>query len=213
MMTPAEFSPAKNPTPKNTLGGTANITLDMEPAWRELFHLLKTLSFKRGNFTLASGARSTWYMDCRVTALSGRGSLLIGELFHKVMRNENLHPHAIGGMVLGAAPLVTASTVYSASIGRPVDGFLVRKEAKTHGGGKRIEGHLSPQDRVILVEDVVTTGGSTLKAIQAIKQQHPNQTISGVLAMVDRHAGATEAFANQQIPLWTLYGIDAFLQE
>lgn len=148
-----------------------------------------------------------------MTALSGEGSRLIGEVLYGVMQGLPRPASSVGGMVLGAAPLVTSITAYSAMVGHPLDGFLVRKEAKTHGGGKQIEGHLHPYSRIVLVEDVVTTGGSTLKAIEAIQAQHPHVDIIAVLALVDRNAGASERFLQRGIPLHTLYGIDAFLQE
>ncbi len=178
-----------------------------------LFEALKTHSFKRGHFILASGATSTWYMDCRMTALSSEGSLLIGQLFYQALQQLERPASAVGGMVLGAAPLVTSVTAYSAFVGNPLNGFLVRKEAKAHGGTKQIEGHLNATSRVILVEDVVTTGGSTLKAIEVIRKQFPHIDIVGVLALVDRNAGARERFLQQGVPLHTLFGIDAFLQE
>ena len=148
-----------------------------------------------------------------MTALSGEGSRLIGEVLYGVMQGLPRPASSVGGMVLGAAPLVTSITAYSAMVGHPLDGFLVRKEAKTHGGGKQIEGHLHPYSRIVLVEDVVTTGGSTLKAIEAIQDPHPHVDIIAVLALVDRNAGASERFLQRGIPLHTLYGIDAFLQE
>jgi len=150
-------------------------------------------------------------MDCRMTALSARGSFLIGRLFTHALKNEPQPIHSVGGMVLGAAPLVTAVTVASAASGQGIEGFLVRKEAKGHGGGKQIEGHLSPNDRIVLLEDVVTTGGSTLKAIKVIRKQFPSVTIAGVYALVDREAGAREKFATVGVPLHTLFSINAFL--
>ena len=148
-----------------------------------------------------------------MTALSSEGSLLIGQVFYQVLQQLERPCSAVGGMVLGAAPLVTSVTAYSAFMGNPLNGFLVRKEAKAHGGAKQIEGHLNPYSRVVLVEDVVTTGGSTLKAIDAIRQQYPSVDIVAVLALVDRQAGARERFLQRGIPLHTLFGIDAFLQE
>jgi orotate phosphoribosyltransferase len=177
-----------------------------------LFNLLQQLSFKRGEFTLASGAKSSWYMDCRITALSAEGSLCIGELLGQAILNHATPIHGVGGMVLGAAPLVTSVTHYTASIGRPINGFLVRKEAKQHGGGKQVEGHLEPWHHVVLVEDVVTTGGSTLRAIEAIKKASPHTVVEGVIALIDRNAGGKEAFAQVGVTLQSLFSIDAFLQ-
>jgi orotate phosphoribosyltransferase len=181
------------------------------PQHRELFAILKQRSFKRGDFVLASGARSSWYLDCRVTALSGRASYLIGQLFWE--RLQGLNIDAVGGMALGAAPLVTAVTCRSAEVGNPVDGFLVRKEAKGHGTAKQIEGNLAPWMRIALLEDVITTGGSTLKAIEAIRAAHPNVQIVKVLALVDREAGGAEHFTRQGIPFESLYSVREFLAE
>lgn len=184
-------------------------------AYQELYTLLRQKSFKTGNFTLASGKKSSWYLDCRVTALSGRGSYLIGQLLYVLLQNQpKTQPiDSVGGMVLGAAPLVTAVTSYSAQQGQPLEGFLVRKEAKNYGGGKQIEGNLHPWMRVVLLEDVVTTGGSTQRAIEAIQTSYPSVQIAGVLALVDRNAGGAETFSRLGIPYQALYSVQAFLQE
>ena len=203
-----------NPQALNPWGGTLAFKAPhLQQAHAELFTLLQQYSFKRGDFTLASGAKSTWYLDCRVTALHGRGSLLIGQLFTNAIENlpNGTTVQAVGGMALGAAPLVSAVTVASAMAGNPVNGFLVRKEAKLYGGGKQIEGNLPVSGNIILVEDVVTTGGSTIKAINAIKQQAPHLQIVGVLALVDRNAGGAEKFKALQIPFHALYNVQAFL--
>ncbi|MCS6267747.1 MAG: orotate phosphoribosyltransferase [Vampirovibrio sp.] len=206
---------SNNPqAPNNPWGGTLQFEAPhLQLAQAELFSLLQQYSFKRGDFTLASGAKSTWYLDCRVTALHGRGSLLIGQLFNHVVHNlpQGTTVQAVGGMALGAAPLVSAVTVASAMAGNPINGFLVRKEAKLYGGGKQIEGNLPVSGNIILVEDVVTTGGSTIKAINAIKQQAPHLTIVGVLALVDRNAGGAEQFKALHVPFHALYNVQAFL--
>jgi orotate phosphoribosyltransferase len=177
----------------------------------ELLDILKTRSFQRGHFVLASGKTSEWYLDCRITALSARGAFLAGALLYQRLQGD--HPDAVGGMVLGAAPLVTAVSVASVLHGQALDGFLVRKETKAHGAGKQIEGHLAPWMRVAMVEDVATTGGSTLKAIQLLKQQAPGITVCRVVALVDREAGAKEAFNRAQIPFEALYSVREFLAE
>lgn len=216
MMTVATLTNTSfKPVSCNAWGGTLHFTqTHLQHAQAELFTILQQRSFKTGNFILASGAASTWYLDCRTTALSGRGSLLIGELFtHVIQYKLPQTVQAVGGMVLGAAPLVSAVTVSSAMAGLPVDGFLVRKAAKQYGGGKQIEGNLPAAGNIVLVEDVVTTGGSTLKAIEAIKRQAPQLTVVGVLALVDRNAGGAAKFAELGIPLHTLYSVDAFLKD
>ncbi|MFM7469262.1 MAG: orotate phosphoribosyltransferase [Vampirovibrionales bacterium] len=176
-----------------------------------LFDLLKTLSFKRGHFTLASGQQASFYMDCRLTLMDGMGSLLAGKvLYDKV---SSLNPDAIGGVVLGAAPMVSSVLSQSAMAGEPLKGFLIRKEAKKHGAGNLIEGPIEPWMRVVLLEDVVTTGGSTLFGIRELRKKYPGIEIAGVIALVDRQAGAKEAFEAEGVPLHALYTIDAFLAE
>lgn len=177
---------------------------------RELFELLRQFSFRRGDFVLASGRRSDYYMDCRMTTLSARGSYLIGRLLYDRLAPLNID--AVGGMSMGADPIVTAVTYRSAEAGdAAINGFLIRKSAKGHGTGRQVEGHLSPWMRVALVEDVVTTGGSTIQAIKAVRHAHPSVRIVKVLALVDREAGGAERFAELGVDYESLFTIRAFL--
>lgn len=185
---------------------TSNISMK-----QELFQIVKRLSFKRGDFILASGQRSDYYVDCRLSTLDGRGSYLIGHLLYEQL--AGLHIDAVGGMTLGADPIISSITYRSAEVGYPISGFIVRKEAKAHGAGNQIEGHISPWMRIALVEDVVTTGGSTLKAIQAIRKAHPGIEIAAVLSIIDRNAGGQEAFTRLGIPFQALYNVQEFLTE
>jgi orotate phosphoribosyltransferase len=177
----------------------------------ELFHIIKRLSFRKGDFVLASGKRSNYYVDCRLTTLDGRGAYLIGNLLYDIL--ENLHVDAVGGMTLGADPIISSIIYRSAEVGRPLSGFIVRKEAKGHGAAKQIEGHIAPWMRVVLVEDVVTTGGSTLRAIEAIQKAYPTVQIVQVLSIIDRNAGGKEAFSRLQIPFQSLFDVQSFLSE
>ena len=177
----------------------------------ELFQIVKRLSFKTGDFVLASGKRSNYYVDCRMSTLDGRGAFLIGHLFHELL--ETLNVDAVGGMTLGADPMISSVIYRSAEVGRPISGFIVRKEAKGHGAARQIEGHIAPWMRVALVEDVVTTGGSTLKAIEAIQMAYPTVQIVQILSIIDRNAGGAEAFSRLQIPFQALYDVQAFLAE
>lgn len=187
-------------------------TPTLDPIYKqELFERIKTLSFKTGHFVLASGKTSHFYLDCRKTTLDGRGSFLIGRLCYDALAPLGLD--AVGGMSMGADPIVSAITYRSADIGRPLQGFLVRKEAKAHGTGNQVEGHLAPWMRVALVEDVVTTGGSTLKAIDAIERACPGIQVAQVLAIVDREEGGREAFEKRAIPFQRLYSVREFLAE
>lgn len=178
----------------------------------ELFQIIQRLSFKKGDFVLASGQRSNYYVDCRLTTLDGRGSFLIGQLLYEMI--EPLHVDAVGGMTLGADPIVSSVLYRSAEVGqKPLSGFIVRKEFKGHGAGGQFAGHLEPWMRVVLVEDVVTTGGSTLKAIEAIQKTYPTVKIEQVLAIIDRNAGGKEAFTRLGIPFQALFDVQAFLTE
>jgi len=175
----------------------------------ELLALLKQLSFRTGNFTLASGKQSSFYLDCRLTTLDAQGSYLLGQLLYE--RIKPLHVDAVGGMALGAVPLVSGVLYQSALEGRALSGFVVRKEVKGHGTARQIEGHLRPWMRIALVEDVATTGGSTIQAIELIRKTYPQIDIAKVIAIVDRKAGAPERFQALGVPFEALYSIDAFL--
>lgn len=187
------------------------MTDDKTSMRNELFQIVKRLSVKKGDFILASGQRSNYYVDCRLSTLDGRGSYLIGHLLYDLLAELNID--AVGGMTLGADPIISSILYRSAEVGKPMAGFIVRKEAKGHGAGNQIEGHIAPWMRIALVEDVVTTGGSTLKAIEAIRKVHPTVEIAQVLSIIDRNAGGKETFTRLQIPFQALYNVQAFLEE
>ncbi|MBK6423422.1 MAG: orotate phosphoribosyltransferase [Gemmatimonadetes bacterium] len=152
-----------------------------------LDRLLLARSVKRGHFVLASGRTSTFYIDCRLTTMAAEGLVLIGQLGLAALREAGWAPRSIGGLTMGADPVAYA--IAAASAGRPpiLDAFSVRKEAKAHGTGRRVEGNFTAGDAVVVVEDVITTGGSALKAIEAIREE--GGTVLGVLAVVDREEG------------------------
>ena len=156
-----------------------------------LIALLASRSTKRGRFTLASGKTSELYIDARLTTMSPDGLRLIGPLGLAALREEGWTVDAIGGLTLGADPIAYAISYASAELRRPLRAFTVRKQAKAHGTGKLIEGPFTPGDRVVIVEDVITTGTSTLQAIEAVQQA--GGVIAGVLALVDREEGGREA--------------------
>ena len=152
-----------------------------------LIHLLTERSVRVGDFVLASGARSPWYIDCRLTTMSAPGQVLIGPLGLDAIRGAGWEPDGIGGLTMGADPVAYAIAAASMQAGPPIDAFSVRKEAKRHGTGRRIEGNFTPGDRVVVIEDVITSGGSALIAIEAIREE--GGEVIGLLALVDREAG------------------------
>ncbi|MEP6833485.1 MAG: orotate phosphoribosyltransferase [Gemmatimonas sp.] len=162
-----------------------------------LLALLANRSAKRGDFVLASGRRSNLYIDCRLTAMSPEGQLLIGRVGLKALADQGWDADSVGGLTLGADPISYAIAHASAAAAegnsdkKMVRSFTVRKEAKQHGTGKLLEGPFSAGDRVVVIEDVITTGGSALKAVESIKAAGGN--ILGVLALVDRQEGGREA--------------------
>ncbi|NUQ21083.1 MAG: orotate phosphoribosyltransferase [Gemmatimonadaceae bacterium] len=156
-----------------------------------LHHLLAERSARRGQFTLASGRTSNFYVDARLTAMSPDGLALIGPLALAELAAARWDPDSVGGLTLGADPISYAIAYASAATTAPVRAFTVRKEAKTHGTGKLVEGPFREGDRVVVIEDVITTGGSALKAATAVAAA--GGRILGVLALVDREEGGREA--------------------
>jgi len=156
----------------------------------QLVHLLASRSARRGHFTLASGRQSTLYIDARLTTMSPEGLIVIGSLGLKTIQ-DTWKVDSVGGLTLGADPISYAISYASALTDQPLRAFTVRKEAKLHGTGKLIEGPFQAGDRVVVIEDVITTGGSALKAIAAV--QVAGGIVAGVLALVDREEGGREA--------------------
>lgn len=156
-----------------------------------LVALLAERSVKRGQFTLASGKKSEYYIDARLTTMSPEGLFLIGAIALASLRKSGWRPDAVGGLTLGADPISYAVSYASAGSDNPLRAFTVRKEAKSHGTGRLIEGPFRTGDRVVVIEDVITTGGSALRAIEAIRAAQG--TVVGVLALVDRGEGGRQA--------------------
>lgn len=157
----------------------------------QLASLLRAKSIKRGEFTLTSGKKSNYYLDCRLTTLDPQGALLTGYCVVELLDEMNIKPDAIGGLSMGADPIVTATGVVSAIEKRPLPGFLVRKEAKGHGRKKQIEGMEDPRGKkVVIVDDVCTTGGSTQEAIDAAEREGCG--VIAVISLVDREEGGSQ---------------------
>ena len=185
-----------------------------------LLNLIATHSFKLGDFTLASGQKSDYYIDCRITTLHAEGGRLSGLVLYDLIHNYIPNPEkieAVGGLTMGADPLVSNTASASAwtlvdhieiielshtlNLGEEdpdpgpaptlIHGFLVRKAEKTHGTGRRIEGFLKPGAHVVIVDDVCTTGGSTITAIEAAREA--GMHVAGVLCLVDREQGGRAA--------------------
>lgn len=171
---------------------------------RKLAKILMEKSYREGEFTLASGKKSDYYFDCRVSALSAEGSWLIGTLFNNML-SKYPNIKGIGGMTLGADPLITAITVISHEQNRPLHGLIVRKEAKGHGTGQFVEGlgNFNKNDEVAMVEDVVTTGASLLKACKHV--QEAGLKIKTLCTILDREEGGKENIEKAGFELQALF--------
>jgi len=174
----------------------------------DLLELLMEKSFKRGDFTLASGVKSNYYINGKMTALDSRGAYLAARIFMAMISDDV--PDAIGGLTLGADPIIGSILSLAGMEDLPLKGFIVRKEAKGHGTRSLVEGPLDEGDRVVIIEDVITTGGSSKKAIDAAEAL--GAKISRVLAIVDRQQGGTENLKKQGIRLESIFNIDELLR-
>lgn len=171
-----------------------------------LIELVKESALQFGDFTLASGKKATYYLDCRKLTLSSEGAVQVAAGMLEVIGDEL--PDAVGGMAIGADP-ITGSIVTLAGIkGQTLKGFIVRKEAKTHGTGRSVEGPVQPGEKVVVVEDVVTTGGSSVQAIERAREY--GLEVIGVIGIIDRLAGGAENFAAAGVPYQSLLTIEDF---
>jgi orotate phosphoribosyltransferase len=152
----------------------------MRSSRQDLLRLLAHKSFRLGEFKLSSGGTSDYYIDCRTTTLDAKGARLTGEVFTAEIKKQGWKPQAIGGLTMGADPIVVAVSVVSGSL----DGFLVRKAEKQHGTGQRIEGFRLKGAPVVIVDDVCTTGASTVQAIEAAREFGFN--VVGAMCLVER---------------------------
>lgn len=168
-----------------------------------LLELLRERSFAEREVTLSSGLKSNFYIDCKQVSLDAEGATLIGELFHAVIDEVAPAAIAVGGLTLGADPLATATSVVSFQRGRPRQAFIVRKEPKGHGTNQWLEATRLPAgSAVVVLEDVVTTGAATLKAIERVRDA--GLQVVHAIALVDRLEGGREAVM-KHAPLTTLF--------
>ena len=167
----------------------------MTDAEHQLLQLLTTRSFKQGDFTLASGEKSSYYIDGRMSAVCSEGAYLMGQVLYEWTKDLDID--AIGGLEVGAVPLTTATVMTYRLNNRQMEGFWVRDKVKSHGTQKRIEGRLIEGARVVIVDDVFTKGGSALKAVEAVREAGCEVVM--VLALVDRLRGARQLFAENGI--------------
>lgn len=169
----------------------------------QLRALLLERSVRFGDFILASGKRSTYYIDARLTTMSGQGQVLLGQVGLQVLDDQGWQPDALGGLTLGADPIAYAIAHTATLQGRTLDAFTVRKEAKAHGAGRLIEGGFEEGMRVVVVEDVITTGDSALRAVQAVRDA--GGQVMGVLALVDREEGGRESIEREKIKVAAMF--------
>ena len=176
----------------------------------ELLELLRRLSYREGRVVLASGKESDCFIDCKQTVLTARGHQLVAELILDGTRH--LHDvHAVAGVALGGCPLASAVSLMSMLRGRPMDALYVRKEAKDHGSRRLIEGPVRSGMRVILLEDVITTGGSTLHAVEVLRGA--GVEVVAVAVLVDRLEGGVEAVRAAGVEVVTLYTRHDFISD
>jgi orotate phosphoribosyltransferase len=171
-----------------------------------LIDLIRETALELGDFTLASGKKSSYYLDCRKVTLDSRGAKLIGAGMLDLLRSDM--PQLVGGMAIGADPITAAILTLAGVEGLAIRGVMVRKEPKQHGTGKYVEGPFSAGEELVVVEDVVTTGGSSLLAIE--RCEAVGLKVRRVLAIVDRMEGGREAFAAKGYELTTLLTIEDF---
>ncbi|MBI5260905.1 MAG: orotate phosphoribosyltransferase [Bradyrhizobium sp.] len=177
-----------------------------------LHDIIRKRSFGRGEITLASGRKSDFYFNLKPTMLDPEGAALLAELTYEALKDDQLD--FVGGLEMGAVPLAGAIAQLSWLKGHPIAAFFVRKKPKEHGARLAIEGLAKDENlqgkRVVVVEDVTTTGGSAMKAVEALREAGANVVL--VFTMVDREEGASETFAQAGIPFRSLYKASEFLK-
>lgn len=169
----------------------------MTTSRQDLLSLLACRSFQLGQFKLSSGAVSDYYIDCRTTTLHADGAHYVGRVFLEEIKSRGWKPEAIGGLTMGADPIVVAVSMTSTHT-KPIHGFLVRKSEKSHGTGQRIEGYREKGAKVVIVDDVCTTGASTIQAIETAREY--GFDVVGVMCLVEREESGRKAVERASAP-------------
>jgi orotate phosphoribosyltransferase len=181
----------------------------MDADRQALIEVIREHSLRMGDFVLTSGKKASYYLDCRVTTLHPRGALLTARLLLKSIRENAIQGVAVGGLTLGADPIVSAVAVVSEIEQTPLPAFIVRKESKKHGRGRLIEGWSGEQGAsVIVVDDVCTTGGSMLEACDRVEEA--GYRVAATMCVVDRLEGGGETIA-ARYPFFPLFTVDELL--
>jgi orotate phosphoribosyltransferase len=180
-----------------------------------LIELIRKRAFKYSDtpaFRLSSGVMSRYYFNLKQVNYTPEGLFLAGKLFYQKIKELNLSPSAVGGLTLGADPIAMSAALYSYSMEDPFEAFVIRKEPKGHGTGQQIEGNVKSGDRVVIIEDVVTTGGSTIKAIEAAERE--GLKILAVIAMLDRcEQNGRENIEKRGYPFYSILSIHEIITE
>jgi len=185
----------------------SNFSPDFYKNKTSLLNLLQKYSYKKGNFQLSSGKQSNHYLNCKTVSLNGFGLKLISELFLELMNSET---KAVAGLTLGADPLVSGVILLAADKGIPLNGLIIRKEIKNYGTKSGLEGpELESKTVVTVLEDVVTTAGSCLKAIHKLREN--NYIVNEVLTIVDREEGGADILRENKVVLKSLLNIRDFI--
>lgn len=166
---------------------------------KQLTEAFETKALQRGSFVLASGKTASFYLDAKQVVLDAAGAMLVGQAVLARLQELGPLPDAVGGMSIGADPITAAVVTMAGVAGLPLKGFMIRKEPKGHGLGRYVEGPVAAGNRVVILEDVVTTGGSSLLAID--RAEEFGLKVERVVTLVDRLAGGAEAFAARGVPM------------
>ena len=190
----------------------SNIPMNLNYDRNRLIAIIQEHALKFGDFTLASGKKASYYLDCRMVTLHPQGAnqIAAGMLDVLLSNRFGAFPDAVGGLAIGADPIAASVVVHAGLRDKSLLGFMVRKEPKQHGTGKLVEGPVQPGMKCVIVEDVITSGGSALKAATAARDY--GLDVIGVLGIIDRLEGGEAAFQEAGIPLATLFTIKDFLK-